>query len=512
MNEPKALLENITRTIGRMSASQVLMLLGVVAGSIVGAIALFNFFGSARNTPLFSDLDAKAAQDVVAYLDEHKIPYEIAAGGKTIEVSEDVVYKTRMALASQGLPSSGTVGYSIFDETNLGMTDFLQQVNYQRALEGELTRTIMEIGEVEAARVHLVLPKDRLFSKDKKEPSASVLLKTHGSGLTRRQLAGISHLVASSVEGLRTTNISIIDYEGNLLTSESGNDPLGGLSSTQLQTRKDVESYLEEKAQSMLDDVIGDGRAVVRITAELDFQQVERTNETYDPNLAAVRSEQRTEEVKSSSDKSDTAAESKDDNRVETTVTNYEIPKTLEHIVNAVGVIQRLSIAVMLDGVKQTTQTAEGKDTVAFVPRQQQEIDRLTAVVKSAVGFSVDRNDQVEVFNISFDRQDMDRERLELDKMSDRTLYYDLAKKVGFWVAVIAALLWFRSKARKLFGNLKNLMPPPAPQQSLASAISDEVMAAPSEKRRPKRLDVMQETAKERPEELAKVIKTMMVQ
>jgi len=280
-----------------MSPSQVMMLVAVVAGIIVGGVVVGNWVKSVNYSILYSDLEPAEAGEVVNQLTEQNVSYKLTNGGTTIMVSSDDVYKVRISLASQGLPRSGNIGYAIFDKSNLGMTEFLQNLNFRRALEGELMKTIMQLSDVQAARVHIVMPKDRLFKEDKQEATASIVLKLRTpGGLSKSQMAGITHLVASSVEGLKPQNVSIIDYNGELLSSQNGSDPLAGLTSSQLDVRKNVEQYLEKKAQSMLDGVIGQGRSIVRVTAELDFQQVEKTNEIYDPNSAVVRSEEKTDE------------------------------------------------------------------------------------------------------------------------------------------------------------------------------------------------------------------------
>jgi len=274
----------ISEYVGRMSPSQVMMLLGVTTGSIVGIIFMVGWLNSVNYTRLYSGLDEAEAGEVISYLNDNKIAYQLSDGGRTIEVPSDQVYQARISLASQGLPRGGSVGYSIFDQNNLGMTDFLQNLNFRRALEGELTRTIMQLSEVLAARVHIVIPRDRLFEADQQKATASVVLKLSGGGLAKHQVKGITHLVASSVEGLTPDNITIVDYDGNLLSSGETADLAAGLSSTQLDVRKQVEQYLEQKAQTMMDGVLGDGKSIVRVTADLDFQQLERTSEIYDPN------------------------------------------------------------------------------------------------------------------------------------------------------------------------------------------------------------------------------------
>lgn len=518
MDELKQSAFALSEYVKRMSASQALMLLGVTAGVIVGLYALTGYVGRVNYTALYSNLEPSVAGEVIEYLESNKIPYEISSGGQVIMAPDDQVYKIRMSLASQGLPGGGVVGYSLFDEMNFGMTEFLQKVNYKRAIEGELTRSILEINQVKAARVHIVIPKDRLFSKDQKETTASVLLKLSTGELTTRQMAGIKHLVSSSVEGLSPSNISIIDYNGNLLSDDNQDDPLASLSSSQLQARKQIEHYLEGKAQSMLDNVLGAGKSVVRISAQLDFTQVERTNELYDPNGAVVRSEERSEQSTNSSEMvPEQTSESSEGSKRETIITNYEIPKTIERVVSNVGMIERLSVAVMLDGVEEMIEDDEGNLVPSYSLRPQDEIDRLTAIVKSAVGYNVDRNDQIEVFNLNFNHDDLLSEDMDLSGGFDMYMALELARKLGGWLLILMVFLFLRKKSKSLFLALKTILPAPAPRPQVrqediqAQAIEDEPMELKVERRRPKLVDQMQETARDKPDELAKVIKTMMV-
>jgi len=512
--------------VGRMTASQVMMLLGVAAGTVVGIVFVVGWLNSVTYAPLYSDLDQSEAGEIVAYLNDNQIPYNLTNGGQCIEVPSGDVYRTRIALASEGLPRSGSVGYSIFDENNLGMTDFLQNLNFRRALEGELTRTIMQLNEVAAARVHIVMPKERLFKKDQKEATASVLLKLKGStGLSKRQLKGITHLVASSVEGLSPANIAIVDYDGNLLSSNTENDPLAGLSSSQLEVRKQVEQYLEDKAQTMLDDVLGPAKSVIRVTADLNFQQIERTSETFDPNAPSVRSEERVKSNLTSSDKPSEVAESSEEDNTETTITNYELNKTVEHIINAVGSIDRLSVAVLVDGVYAPLEGEGGDAEAVYQPRPQEELDRLAAIVKNAVGFDQQRNDQIEMVNIAFDRRDLQDDRDALDSMYQWDLYMEIARKIGLVLLIGLLLFWARKKSSKLFAALGRLAPPPStraagrprPTQSPSTETTPEfeipeIEPIAAETRQPKLVDKMQRTAKEQPEEIARVIKTLMVE
>ncbi len=521
MNDVKQYFSNLMDYVSRMTTSQVMMLFGVIAGSIVGIVLVVGWLGTVSYTPLYSNLDESEAGEVIGYLTDNKIQYNITNGGKTIEVPTNDVYKTRISLASQGLPRGGNIGYSIFDQNNLGMTDFLQNLNFRRALEGELTKTIMQLNEVKAARVHIVMPKERLFKKDSQHATASVVLKLRGgtSSLSVHQIKGISHLVASSVEGLKPSNISIIDYNGNLLTSGSESDPLAGLSSSQLEVRKKVEGYLQEKAQSMMDDVLGDGKSVIRVTADLNFQQIERTSEIFDANTPSIRSEERVKSTFSTSDKSDETNESSEEDNNETVITNYELNKTVEHLVNAVGSIDRVSIAVMIDGKYVPQENADGETEMVYQPRPQEELDRLAAIVKNAVGFDTQRNDQIEMINIAFDKQDLTYQQQMLDDMYTREFYTDIAKKVGYFLLIAFLLFYFKKKSKKLFAAMATIAPPPQvqrPQPSTHAGVvaeEDEFLEPIiPEKREAKLIDKMQETAKEEPEEIARVIKTMMVE
>jgi len=514
--------KNAGRWVSRMTPSQVMMLLGVVAGSVVGIVMVVGWLSSVNYSRLYSDLGEDEAGEVITYLEENKIPYELSDGGRTVSIPSDQVYKTRISLASEGLPHGGTMGYSIFDQNNLGMTDFLQNLNFRRALEGELTRTIMQLNEVKSARVHIVMPKERLFREDQKSATASVVLKLNSSGnLARGQIAGITHLVASSVEGLEPANITIVDYDGNLLSSGSKTDPLAGLSSSQLEVRKQVEDYLQSKSQSMLDDVLGPGKSVVRVTADLNFQQIEKTSETYDPNAPSIRSEERIKSSATSKDKSEETSESSSDDNNETLVTNYELNKTVEHIVNAIGNIDRLSVAVMVDGNYKPAGDGADKGEMIYEPRSQEELDRLAGIVRSAIGFDSQRNDQIEMVNIAFDRQSLEDNQQFLDTMFMWDFYVDLARKIGYFLIAALLFLYLRKKSKKIFAVLGKMVPQAGPSRVVTQTrtvtttedgVESEIAPVAQEKREATLVDKMQQTAKGQPEEIAKVIKTMMIE
>jgi len=517
----------ISETVRRMSVSQVVMLVAVIIGSIVGIVTVAGWLGKVTYQPLYTNLDPAEAADITGYLSDRGISYQLGAAGTSIEVPEGDLYEVRIGLASEGLPHSGTIGYSIFDETNLGMTDFLQKLNFRRALEGELARTISSLNEVQAARVHIVIPEERLFAEQQKEATASVVLKLrHIGGLSRSQINGITNLVASSVEGLRPNNITIVDYDGNMLSSRSAGDELAAMTGTQIEMTRQVERDLEQKAQSMLDGVLGPGRGIVRVTAELNFQQYSKTSELYDPNMTAVVSEQRTEGVNTASKKSGEDAEDTEDERSEITVTNYEVSKTIEQVNNAVGTVNRLSVAVLLDGDYRTVVNEEGQEQLIYEPRPLEEVDRLAAIVKNAVGFSEDRNDQFEVVNIAFDKTYLFEQQEQLDRQYSREFYYDIVKRVLLIAVLLGIGFWLYRRLKKFFTGLSMILPPAArpggprkirstqatARQMEESLEEEEAEDIVPEKRQPKLVDRMQKVAKDEPEEIAKVIKTMMVE
>ena len=522
MDYLKQVLHRLAEIARQMSPSQAVILVAIVVGTIVGAVAIVGWVGKAAYQPLYTNLEPAEAAEVTKYLAEKGVPYKFGPGGTSIEVPESKLYEARIGLASQGLPRSGTVGYSIFDEPNLGMTDFLQKLNYRRALEGELAKTITSLSEVRAARVHIVIPEERLFSEQQQQTTASVVLKLRrANGLTKMQITGISHLVASSVEGLNPGNITIIDYDGNLLSSSTGNDQLASMSSSQMEVTQAVERDLERKAQTMLDGVLGPGKALVRVTAELNYQQYSRTSENYDPNMVAVRSEQKTESSDMASKKKTETAEDKQDNQSTMTLTNYEVSKTVESVINPVGTVKRLSVATLVDGTyKKIAGPKGGEEQLIYEPRPQAEIDRLAGIVKNAVGYSPERNDQVEVVNIAFDKTYLNEQQQDLDNQYNKQFYYDIGKKVLIVLAVLAGLFFiFRMLKKFLAGLAQVLAISPGPARAAGTAAYEtrtsqmpEIPEIVPEARRAKLVDQMQRIAKDDPEEVARVIKTMMVE
>jgi len=405
-------------------ARKIIFLLGI-GGTVVFFMLLSLKITSPEFQPLYSNLTEEDSALIIDKLKELKVPYKISDNGTSILVPAEKKYEVRLQLASQGLPQGGGVGFEIFDKTNLGMTNFIQKLSYQRALQGELARTIRSLTEVDQARVHLVIPEKSLFIEEQKKASASVVLKLKpGRQLNASQVQGIVHLVASSVEGLDPKDVTVLDINGRILSKPEEGSIAGMFTTSQLEFQKRLERDMEERVQTMLEQVLGQGKAIVRVSAAIDFQQVERTEESFDPNSSAVRSEQRSTEKTNStisppSGKPGSArsqqATSSTPTQLKTLekrneIVNYEVSKVTRKVIEPMGRIKRLSVAVLIDG---TYKKEEGQER--YIPRTEEEMEDLKRVVEKAVGFNEERGDQIEVVNIPFNgyKSLYDKESLE---------------------------------------------------------------------------------------------------
>jgi len=368
-------------------------------------------------TPLFTDLSFEDSATIVKELDRQAVPYELRNDGNIIMVPKDRVARLRMTLAENGLPKGGGIGYEIFDKSEaLGTTSFVQNINKLRALEGELSRTIRSLDRVEAARVHLVLPERPLFSREKLEPSASIVLRVRGA-LEPQQVRAIRHLVASAVNGLKPQRVSVIDEAGRLLADGAADDGSGEASADE--RRAAFEKRLREQVEAIVSSVVGPGRARVEVSADFDFNRVTQTSDKYDPEGRVVRSSQTREETSSAGEgrenqvtvgneipggnqRGQTAADAnspaRDLNRKSEEIVNYEISKTTKTEVVEGGRVNRVSVAVLVDGTY--GKNAKGEST--YQPRSKEELEQITALVRTAIGFDQKRGDQVEVVNLRF--------------------------------------------------------------------------------------------------------------
>ena len=397
-------IEQLKNFYSKLTKLQKGLIFGVLIAVLAGTILLLSSASPEKEMGvLYSNLEDSDASKILEILKEKNIKYELKENGKTILVDKNQVYETRLQIAGEGLPESSTVGYEIFDKTNLGMSEFVQKLNYRRALEGELSKTINSLDEVKNARVHIVIPEKALFEKDQKEPTASVFLNLKsGRSISKVSIEGIQNLVASSIEGMKPDAVTVVDKQGKILSPSPLNEnSIAGLTASQLEQQVKAEQYIANKVQSLLNNVLGEGNAQVRVNAELDFTQVEKEITDFDPDRQVLRSEQTISEVSNSSDSLSYPAVNmaRDQSNV---ISNYEISKTISRVREEVGNIKRLSVAAIVNGVTKVVEK-DGQKAIEYIPRKEEEMQKLTDIVKNAVGYDPTRNDQVTVLNVPFD-------------------------------------------------------------------------------------------------------------
>jgi flagellar M-ring protein FliF len=385
------------------------------------ALTLAGFFAfllvrvsTPQMVPLFTELTYDDSASIIKDLERQGVQYSLKNDGAIIMVPKDNVARLRMKLAESGLPKGGGVGYEIFDKADaLGSTSFIQNINKLRALEGELARTIRSLDRVEAARVHLVLPDRPLFSRDKVEPSASIVLKVRGQ-LEHQQVRAIRHLVATAVNGLKPERVSVIDETGRLLADGAEQDnAIGGAAYDERKAA--YERRLRSQVETIVTSVVGPGRARVELSAEFDLNRITQTSDKYDPDGRVLRSSQTREEQSSSgtegkdspvsvsSELPGTGAKPGEGGKTDATkkseeIVNYEISRVTKTEVTEAGRVNRISAAVLVDG----TYSKNDKGEVTYTPRPKEELDRIAALVRTAIGFDAKRGDQVEVVNLRF--------------------------------------------------------------------------------------------------------------
>jgi flagellar M-ring protein FliF len=381
-------------------------------------VALIGFFAfvimrvtSPQMTTLFTDLSAEDSSGIIKDLERQAIPYELRNDGAVIMVPKDKVTRLRMNLAEAGLPKGGGVGYEIFDKSDaLGTTSFVQNINHLRALEGELARTIRAIDRIQAARVHLVLPERPLFSRETPEPSASIVVRVRGA-LEPQQIKAIRHLVSSAVSGLKPQRVSIVDESGQLLADGATGDNDNTIGD---ERRAGFEKRMRGEVEAIVSSVVGAGRARVQLSADFDYNRITQTSDRFDPEGRVLRSSQTREESSATAETNgqvtvnnelpgnqrgpDNAAPARDQSKKTEETNNYEISHTTKTEVTEAGRVNRISVAVLVDG----TYAKNDKGEMVYQERSKEQLDRIAALVRSAIGFDQKRGDQVEVVNLKF--------------------------------------------------------------------------------------------------------------
>ena len=447
-----------------------------VGGMFAIALAIAILFGTwmwSKNVEysvLFSNISDRDGGQIVATLQQMNVPYKFSEGGGAILVPAAQVHDTRLRLASQGLPKGGLVGFEVMETQKLGASQFLEQVNYQRALEGELARSIQSLQAVQAARVHLAIPKASAFLRDEQKPTASVIINLYpGRILEAGQIAGIVHLVASSVPELAPANISVIDQNGNLVSQPSNANRDAGLDPTQLKYLRDLEQSTIKRIEAILEPIAGVGNVRAQVAADVDFSQTEQMAETYKPNPTpntAIRSQQTAESGSATPSATGipgalsnqppvpatapittpavpgaaaTANAAQPNNMSRNATTNYELDKTIKHTKGGSGLIKRLSVAVVVNH-KKSAPDKEGK--VKSAPMSSAEMQQINELVREAMGYNKERGDTLNVANVSFNAGEKEVipeaplwKNPELIAMARESVKYIV-------VAIVALLLW----------------------------------------------------------------------
>jgi flagellar M-ring protein FliF len=406
---------------GQLVQSLVAFLRGLGASRLLAMVAvttaLMGFFAfvimrvtTPQMTTLFTDLSTEDSSSIIKDLERQAIPFELRNEGALILVPKDKVTRLRMKLAESNLPKGGGVGYEIFDKSDaLGSTSFVQNINHLRALEGELSRTIRAIDRIQAARVHLVLPERPLFSRETPEPSASIVVRVRGS-LEPQQIRAIRHVVASAVNGLKPQRVSIVDEGGRLLADGAGKEADIAVGE---ERRTAFEKRMRSEVEAIVSSVVGQGRARVQLTADFDYNKVTQTSDKFDPEGRVLRSSQTREESAASVENSgqvtvnnelpgnqanSTAPAARDQSKKSEETNNYEISRVTKTEVTEAGRVNRISVAVLVDG----TYTKNEKGEMVYQDRSKEQLDRIAALVRSAIGFDQKRGDQIEVVNLRF--------------------------------------------------------------------------------------------------------------
>ncbi len=454
-----AQLAGIWRQLGVNQRVSIVMATGLV---VLGLVGLAYWSSRMDYSLLYGKLDDGEASKVIAALDEEKVPYKVGAGGSSILVPADKVYQVRMQMAGKGIPQGEGVGFEIFDKANFGISDFVQRANYTRAVQGELSRTISQLDQVESARVMIVMPENRLLSDSLRKPTASVFVRVKGNAqLPPSSVNSIRFLVANSVEGLQANNVSVVDNSGNVLSENQDNDSVAGLSGNQLSARRNAEQYLSKKAQGMLETVLGPGQAVVRVSADINWDTITRTEEKFDPDGQVARSTTVNDEDSISSTAASggiagMTAGTVDANgatnappasplnntttKKKVTSNSYEINKSTSSILQAAGGIKRLSAAVFV--AQQFT--GKGTDRKA-VPRTPEELQKLRHIVQSALGIQSTSGDSTDITleEMPFNDQFATDVTTQLDQQEKRQYWTELGLKLVYPALALGVVFLF---------------------------------------------------------------------
>jgi flagellar M-ring protein FliF len=508
----------------RIPPQQLLALLVVVATAIALIVGGWMWSTAPEYKVLYSNLSDRDGGAVIAALQQANVPYKFAEGGGALLVPQEHVHDLRLKLAAQGLPKGGIVGLELMEGQRFGASQFLEQVNYQRGLEGELARSIQSLQAVQNARVHLALSRGTAFLREQAKPSASVLVHLHpGRTLDPMQVAAIIHLVSNSVPELSTKNVSIVDQHGTLLSQDASGAGQPTVDTKQLKYRQETEQSYVKRIEAILAPVLGNANVRAQVSAELDFSEVEQAEEIYKPNGkpedAAVRTSQTSEQTAANNngagsgvpgaltnqppntggapiqappgtDPNATAAATAAANLRKESAVSYEVDKSIRHTRIAQGRLKRLSVAVVLNDRKVT----DAKGKVTNTPLTDAEKQQITELVKGVMGFDKDRGDQLSVINSTFSAP-------EAEKIAEVPLWKDpwtigMAKEAGKYLLLAALVLFVFMKLRPIVRSILRPAAPPAPPPLLPAPVDGEAPDTPPAPPKPDRYETTLESAK----------------
>ncbi len=485
---------------GKLDPKQKLVIFLVSVISIVVIIYIMAWTGERQWAVLYSNLQQQDAQSIVAHLKDQDVVYKLESEGTAILVPQGTELDLRMEIQTEGLITGGVVGYELFDSPNLGITDFMQQVNYKRSLEGELARTIMTFEMVEFARISIVIPKPSLFVEDKLPATASVFLQLRpNENLTSEQINSVANLVANSVEGLTSSHVNIVDSYGADLSAVIHKDPLLEMRSSQLTIQRQYEIELKNRLDKTMTDALGPNNSIVDVSVEMDFTQANTTSRMYGPAEPLVRSEERED---SGGGTTDTLAQPSTNER---STTNYEVNETVRNSVEEFGTIKRISTSVMVNG----RYTYNEDNDRVYEDRSAAELQALQQSVINAIGIDVSRGDQVSIVPFRFDTSVFDEQirRLEIQERED------LIRRILKWTMMAVAGIAFVFVLRSIFQSLDLLLPKPKPKPAIdieAEAIEEEISA--EAQRRAQMLDQVSRFTKEKPGNVASLLSTWLIE
>jgi len=438
---------------------------------------------------LFTDLDDADASMIIQHLKENRIQYKLVKGGSAIMIPEENVYETRLSLASQGLPKGGVgKGFALFDETGFSTSEFVQKINYQRALQNELANTIMSLEEVDFARVHIAMPKESIFIEDDKPAKASIVIKPRqGQNINPSQVQGIVYLIAKSVRGLDPENISIVDIRGKVLFEGNDESQAISLANNYLDVKHGIENMLQRRAQDLLEKIVGQASAIVKVSADINMDMVKSVEDTYDPEIQVVRSEELKNEFRGGDQIIGGIAGAQSNlptgrggpgaipdgasSGGSNVVRNYEIGRNQIERISSPGNITRLTVSVVVDGEYK----ADENGTPVFVPRPAEELTGIENAVKHAVGFSADREDTISVSCMPFAQEDTDIAALS-EKADKREFITSLVKPLIFLLITLLVLLFvIRPLLKWLFKSVKVIENVPEKNKAIAGENIEQI-------------------------------------